>query len=291
MMYHNKKYFFIITAFVLLACSLSSQAKALITPTAPPVLQPTLTTVPADQLTSVVSPKDCTDVIGKVTDKNFPDDSQVDAGQTLMKTWEIANAGTCPWTAGYQIVFIAEEQLGGISPMPLGAVVNPGETTEINIQFTVPDTAGRHRSMWMLKNPQGKVFGSGEKADQPFWVQVIGANLPQAQPAQVSGAGTATLQANPSIYNGVCPVSLQLSGTITLNNPGNSTYKLEMGSDDPSYKFSLPDAENHEFVAGEALNVSWPILLSRTVNGWARLHVSSGADFYSDKYAFMITCP
>lgn len=104
-------------------------------------------------------------------DVNVPDNTEVTPGQEFVKTWKIANAGSCTWGAGYRIVYANyATQMSG-QPQPLPSVVAPGEEIEISVQFRAPTQAGEYVSAWTLANAKGvPFFGNNNK---PLYVKII----------------------------------------------------------------------------------------------------------------------
>jgi hypothetical protein len=275
----NKPLILLSVLLLSLACTLPSQVK----PTPQPVL-PTPTPISLQtQPTPLPQEGDCSNRIGAIRDVTIPDDDPMAPGETFTKTWELENAGTCTWTQNYLLKWTAEEELGGISPLPLGAMVRPGEKAEVSMQFTAPPAPGKHRSLWMIQDGFAKLFGSGEAADQPFWVQIV------TQPAETA-QDYAALQITNADYSGVCPLSLILRGSVLQTRPGDGEISVEMGSDDPNVQLSPPDPQTHAFSAGEVFQVEYPILLTQSMQGWARLTVRGAGQLNSEKVAFNIRC-
>jgi hypothetical protein len=189
----------------------------------------------------------------------------------------------------YALVFIADERMQGASPMPLGATVRPKQTLQVSVQLTAPDSAGRHRGIWLLQDIAGNRFGSGPNGNQPFWVQIL-INESEAQIVPRTSPGSASLKLNNAYYAGTCPVSLVFNATVSMNQTETAEFQLDMGTADPEYKLNPPDAQNHSFVAGDILTVDYPILLTHSVDGWAQVHMTSPHEFFSNKISFSVHC-
>jgi hypothetical protein len=102
-------------------------------------------------------------------DVNYPDGSQVQPGQTFIKTWKIKNGGTCTWGAGYKVVYAGyNDPMSGVGQA--FGVVAPGQEVEISVQFTAPSKVGDYVSAWTLQNAQGRnFFGNGAK---PLYIKI-----------------------------------------------------------------------------------------------------------------------
>ncbi len=98
------------------------------------------------------------DSLDFVADVNVPDDTNMAPGQDFLKTWRVKNTGSCPWGAGYKLVYAgyASEMSG--QAQPLAQVVQPGQEVEVSVQFTAPDDIGEYLSAWQMANPQGVTF-------------------------------------------------------------------------------------------------------------------------------------
>jgi hypothetical protein len=91
-------------------------------------------------------------------DVNIPDGTTMTPGQDFIKTWRVKNNGSCPWGAGYELIYAgyANEMSGQFQP--LEEVVQPGQETELSVQFQAPDEAGEYVSAWQMSNPAGQPF-------------------------------------------------------------------------------------------------------------------------------------
>jgi len=91
-------------------------------------------------------------------DVNIPDNTQMTAGQSFVKTWKIKNSGTCTWGAGYQIIYAGyTTQMSG-QPQPLSLPVAPGQEIEISVNFIAPAQPGSYVSAWTLSNAGARAF-------------------------------------------------------------------------------------------------------------------------------------
>jgi hypothetical protein len=98
------------------------------------------------------------DSLDFVADVNVPDDTNMSPGQDFLKTWRVKNTGSCPWGAGYKLVYADyENDLSG-QFQPLTQVVQPGQEVELSVQFTAPDDVGVYLSAWQMSNPRGVTF-------------------------------------------------------------------------------------------------------------------------------------
>jgi hypothetical protein len=111
-----------------------------------------------------------------IKDVSVPDGTVFVAGTQFTKTWSFQNIGTCKWTREYAVVYQSGEQMGADKVQYLEETIQPGETVDISIDFTAPTAEGKHISYWKLRNQNGALFGTGDKASDAFWVQIEVAN-------------------------------------------------------------------------------------------------------------------
>lgn len=109
-------------------------------------------------------------------DVTIPDDTQMVPGQVFRKIWRIQNAGSCTWTAGYQLVFFSGEPMGSNLAVNLPSVVAPGETIDIGVDLTAPYAYGSYQSNWKLRNPSGYTFGTSNSANDAIWAKIVVGN-------------------------------------------------------------------------------------------------------------------
>jgi hypothetical protein len=158
----------------------TSTPTALNTPTLIPTTKFTFTPVPTQ-----IGHPGATQVIlcnefswdDNTVDVNIPDNTQMTAGQSFVKTWKIKNSGTCTWNAGYKIVYGGySTQMSG-QPQPLSLPVAPGQEIEISVSFIAPTQSGSYVSAWTLADANGQpFFGSniqGTYHAKPLIVKII----------------------------------------------------------------------------------------------------------------------
>ncbi len=132
-----------------------------IPPTSAPAaatIAPTATPLPCDRASFV---KDVT----------IPDDTEIDPGESFVKTWRLKNDGSCTWSTAYAVVFAGGDQMGAPASTLLAASVAPGETIDISVTLKAPDDGARYRGDFKLRNAANVLFGLG-KDNKPFWVQI-----------------------------------------------------------------------------------------------------------------------
>ncbi len=157
------------------AATAEAMQTQMVTPTETPPPSPTVTASPTPTLfPPTITPTTVThcDWVSFVKDVTVPDATVWIQGTTITKTWRLKNRGTCSWTPNYALVFVRGAQMGGPVAVSLPKNVNPGETIDLSVTLTVPEKPGHYVGYWMLRNASGTLFGYGNEADKPFFVDL-----------------------------------------------------------------------------------------------------------------------
>lgn len=107
---------------------------------------------------------ECVDRFEFLSDVTFPDGTMTLPNTRFDKTWYIRNSGTCDMTRQYKIIYISGSEVAAAKEFPLfteDKLLRPGESTPISVPLTAPETKGKYSTTWGLKNPGGKIYGSG----------------------------------------------------------------------------------------------------------------------------------
>lgn len=127
---------------------------------------PTATTSPA------AAPIVYCDWMAFVKDVTVEDGAVFKPGETFTKVWRLKNRGTCTWTPDYTLVFNGGDLMGGTTSVRLPGYVAPGQTIDVSVTFTAPTNPGSYKGYWILRNTSGVLFGSGDKANAPVYVDI-----------------------------------------------------------------------------------------------------------------------
>jgi uncharacterized protein YkwD len=130
------------------------------------------------------NPPDCTNSALFVTDVTIPDNTNMVGGTKFTKTWRISNNGTCVWGPTYTLNHYSDENLGLITTVPLG-LTYPGQTLDISVELTAPNTTGTHRGNFVIENPQGLIMKIAD--DSRLWVII---NVTSVSAATVAVSAT-----------------------------------------------------------------------------------------------------
>ncbi len=144
------------------------------TPTAliPTAIPATSTSVPPTQVPPTATAVTYCDWVLFIKDVSIPDGTQMGPGEIFTKTWRLQNRGTCTWTSDYMLVFVSGEAMGGTTAVRLPGRVAPGQTVDVSVTLTAPNSLGRQVGYWMLRNPSGQLFGFGNNAEKAFYVDI-----------------------------------------------------------------------------------------------------------------------
>ena len=155
----------------MLALTLNAPTQTPLPPT-PIIVQVTNTPVPTSTPVPPATQVTYCDWAAFVKDVTVPDGTDMQPDETFTKTWRLRNRGTCTWTPDYMLVFSGGSQLSETTAVRLPAYVEPGQTVDVSVLLTAPYVPGKHTSYWMLRNPSGALFGTSDKANIPFYVEI-----------------------------------------------------------------------------------------------------------------------
>ncbi len=183
---------------------------------------PTIAPNPSNPVIPIIPTEICDRVNpGSPLDVTIPDDSVITSETEFTKTWRLQNGGACTWTKNYRIVWVSGDKMGAEQSYSLPDSVSPGETIDINIDFTAPKETGIKQSNWMIQNESGVYFGIGPTGKSPFWVRIL-----------VQPKGTPTIQPSatplqPSmIYSGVTNLNKDQAVDMSNGNLNSSIQDL-----------------------------------------------------------------
>lgn len=177
---------------------------------------------------------------GVPIDVTIPDDSNMAPEQVFTKVWRLRNSGTCTWNKNYSIAVFSGEPMEAPSSVPLPRQVEPGQTVDISVDLTAPNSAGSYQGNWKLKNAQGTWFGIGPGGNSPFWVRITVAKgtltiTPGTATPKTPTTAPATDQFNP-------PTLISGSNTLLANTKIDlDTNQLDSGGEDLSLKPNAQD--------------------------------------------------
>jgi uncharacterized protein YkwD len=113
-------------------------------------------------------PAPCMDAAILLRDITVPDDTRVNAGERITKTWEFQNTGTCPWV-GYTIEFSSGDRMNASLSAPVAETL-PSGTVRVSVELTAPTVDGTYAGYFTLLNSHGDVIPIGTQ--KTFWVRL-----------------------------------------------------------------------------------------------------------------------
>jgi uncharacterized protein YkwD len=164
------------------------------------------------------NPADCTNSGSFVADITIPDNTNVAGGTKFTKTWRIANNGTCVWNPTYTVTHYSDETLAAPDSVPL-PITYPGQTADISIDLTAPNSTGTHRGNYVIKNPAGLIMSIGD--DSRLWVII---NVTVTSAATVPATASATAISNTATLAAtVTGTSSTAASTTTATSSSSSS--------------------------------------------------------------------
>lgn len=255
--------------------------QATITETIP--LSPTLTVTPTAAISGV-------DKLEFVADVTVPDGTAFKPGDTFVKTWKLKNTGTSTWGSAHSLVFVSGEQMGAPASIPLSATVPPGETVEVSVSLTAPQSPGSYFSFWALRGPAGNVFGVGPNGDQPFYAQIIvsGSGAGTAPPPGSSGriVSNVSLVVDNADVQDSCPHTFYFVARFALSEPTLVSYRLEA---ETGFEITLPAPSTVALDAG-VHTLTYTLEFPTDVTGTAQFQVTAPEDVKSNVVNFTLKC-
>lgn len=121
----------------------------------------------------------CLESLTVLAESGYLDATPVEAGQTVGRVWRVRNSGECTWTDEYELVPV-EGFSFGVSPIPLGTTVAPGQETELRLAVFAPATPGLYAGGWALRSPAGALLGA---ASRPLRLR-LNVSAPLADPTR-----------------------------------------------------------------------------------------------------------
>ncbi|MCJ7703682.1 MAG: NBR1-Ig-like domain-containing protein [Anaerolineales bacterium] len=180
----------------------------------------------ADDAQVAVVDQACQDYAIFLADVTYPDNTEVGAGETFTKTWEIQNEGTCTWGAGYELEFVSGSFLQTVSLADPFPSVASGESVELSVEVTLTNTTGTQSGVWVINRPNGETVQTEDGQAFDFWATVIAprvnVTIARNETREVNADGIVCAQSN-ATYDGQV---LQLINDVRAAN-GLLAYELQ----------------------------------------------------------------
>ncbi len=103
----------------------------------------------------------------------------IEPGEAFLKQWNLTNSGSCTWTGSFAAILVDGPTLTGytivrfkdLDGFPSEGIPN-GQTLNFIMSVQAPAKEGRYKSVWMLMDPNGNLFGIGDLGNLHFWVAI-----------------------------------------------------------------------------------------------------------------------
>ena len=93
-----------------------------------------------------------------ISDVTIPNGTEIKAGDSFTKTWQVKNTGTCTWTRDFKITYVGGDLLGS-DTTKIRQIVGPGSSAEISLDMVAPGNTGTIQSAWQMASDSGALFG------------------------------------------------------------------------------------------------------------------------------------
>jgi uncharacterized protein YkwD len=187
----------------------------------------------------------------------YPDNTNIQAGETITKTWEIRNQGTCTWGPGYELKFASGSFSQVVSLSDPFPDASPSDSVELSVLLTAPESAGTHSGVWVLQRPEGDNVEVQDGKAFDLWaiVRVVGgtAGTGDEDETKTLKEGVVCAQTN-SVYEG------QL---LQLINNARASNEL------PAYE-----------VQSQLTNAAWVLTEDMACNDFVNHTGSDGSDWF-----------
>lgn len=101
-----------------------------------------------------------------VSDVTIEDGTEIAPGESFVKTWKLQNTGRCAWDNDYLLTFYGGDEMDG-EDTTIDEYVASGNTAEVSVALTAPETDGTYTGYWILADSSGTAFGT------VFYVQIV----------------------------------------------------------------------------------------------------------------------
>ncbi len=211
----------------------------------------------------------------------------MDPGSVFTKIWRIKNTGTCPWDSTWKFVYMSGDVLGGAYVYNFPAPAAPGDTVDVPVVFTAPQTGGSYQGFWKIQSPWGAVFGDSGSGNA-FWVQIV------------VGSGTPVNSKTQTVY-GVTDVTYPPTDrTCTTANTFYHYYASITSNGPVKINYSWIQSDGHsinnrklEFTSASTITVSndWSQGITSSTNPrWVQIIINSPAYSEWPKFTLPILC-
>jgi hypothetical protein len=146
---------------ILMGCGVQTDPTPTVAWTPLPVVSnaplPTPTATPLSSV-PLVGSRNCQNNAIFLEDLTIPDQTIVEAGESLEKRWSVQNNGTCDWGPGYRLIHVSSDDFQATNEIALFPA-SAGSVAVWQVQLIAPFKPGDHISIWQARSPEGDLFG------------------------------------------------------------------------------------------------------------------------------------
>jgi hypothetical protein len=106
----------------------------------------------------VVDPGESVYDLRYVRDVTIPDNTVVQTGQKIIKTWRVRNNGTVTIPRLCQLRYVYGTEYGGSTQVYLPNDLESGKTVDLTVELFAPRTSGKAQGYWQLLRFEGCSF-------------------------------------------------------------------------------------------------------------------------------------
>lgn len=125
---------------------------------ATPTLKVTLAGLPTATSAVVAAPPKATGDKVELNSQSPKDGIKVQKNASFDMNIVLKNTGTTTWSTKYALVFYAGDRMGSPTDFQMPNEVKPGELVKLTFTLTAPDTTGKKRTIWAVRNGDGVNF-------------------------------------------------------------------------------------------------------------------------------------
>ncbi len=94
-----------------------------------------------------------------IRDETIPAGTELKPKENFIKTWKVANNGTCAWLYQYRLAFLSGQDFDPFLKA-ISRVVEVNDWTELSLQMDAPKNPGVYKAYFRLTDLDGKMFGA-----------------------------------------------------------------------------------------------------------------------------------
>lgn len=96
--------------------------------------------------------------------ETVPDGTEIKAGKSFTKAWQLQNTGTCTWDDNYMFVFLVDKSSSAIKGYSIAIkssdeYTKPGHSQSFIVKLVAPTEPGEYKAYWKLQADNQTFFG------------------------------------------------------------------------------------------------------------------------------------